>query len=139
MFFVPIVSAIFFTLLSFSSFFFFRTIVSSALSSPSALPSSSSSAPFFALRSLRRLRSDVLSPSLLLPLCTFRASLREPIVPIAALLCPLRRDLIPTKTPSNSPFRPKNLIILTFSSPKICIYHFFVLSLHQISGRPLIH
>ena len=45
----------------------------------------------------------------------------------------------PDKTPSNSPFRPENLIILTFPSPKICIYHFFVLSLHPISGRPLIH
>ena len=62
----------------------------------------------------------------------------------AALLCPLRRDLIPTKTPPKSPFRPKNLIILTFPSSKICIYHFFVLSLHPISGflsptNPLIH
>ena len=57
----------------------------------------------------------------------------------AAFFCPLRRDLIPTKTPSNSPFLPENLIILTFPSPKICIYHFFVLSLRQISGQPLTH
>ena len=62
----------------------------------------------------------------------------------AALLCPLRRDLIPTKTPSNSPFRPENLIILTFPSPKICTYQKKCVSLHPISGflsstNPLIH
>ena len=93
-----------------ASFFFYRTIVSSAL--------------FY---------------SLPFPLCTFRASLREPIVPIAALLCPLRRDLIPTKTPPKSPFLPKNLIILTFPSPKICIYQKKCVPLHPISGCPLIH
>ena len=57
----------------------------------------------------------------------------------AALLCPLRRDLIPTKTPPKSPFRPENLIILTFSSPKICIYQKKCVPLHQNLGRPLIH
>ena len=55
------------------------------------------------------------------------------------LLCPLRRDLIPTYHPSKSPFRPENLIILTFSSPKICTYQKFCVSLHPISGSPLIH
>ena len=49
----------------------------------------------------------------------------------AALLCPLRRDLIPTKTPPKSPFRPENLIILTFPSPKICIYQKKCVPLHR--------
>ncbi len=42
-----------------------------------------------------------------------------------------RRDLIPTKTPSNSPFRPENLIILTFPSPKICTYQKKCVPLHR--------
>ena len=89
----------------FASFFFFRTIPSSALSLPSVRRppfasakiggSGGASVPLFPL------------PSLPFPLSTFRASLREPIVPIAALLCPLRRDLIPTKTPPNPLSIPK--------------------------------
>ncbi len=91
------------------------------------------------VRSSLSLSFSLSLPFLPFPLCTFRASLREPIVPIGALLCPLRRDLIPTKTPPKSPFLPENLIILTFPSPKICTYQKNVLSLHPISGQPLTH
>ena len=45
----------------------------------------------------------------------------------------------PDKTPPNSPFRPENLIILTFPSPKICTYQKKCVPLHRISGSPLIH
>ncbi len=37
----------------------------------------------------------------------------------------------PDKNTSKSPFRPENLIILTFSSPKICIYQKFCVPLHR--------
>ena len=37
----------------------------------------------------------------------------------------------PDKKNSNSPFRPENLIILTFPSPKICIYQKFCVPLHR--------
>ena len=40
----------------------------------------------------------------------------------------------PDKTPPKSPFLPENLIILTFSSPKICIYQKKCVPLHRISG-----
>ena len=87
---------------------------------------------FFSLSSFSgRYHRPLFSSSLPFPLCTFRASLREPIVPFGAFLCPLRRDLIPTKTPPNSPFHPENLIIMTFPSPKICIYQKKCVPLHR--------
>ena len=50
---------------------------------------------------------------------------------LSPFLCPLRRNLIPTKTPPESPFRPENLIILTFSCPQICTYQKKCVPLHR--------
>ena len=78
------------------------------------------------------------SPCYLRPHFSFLSHICGSFLPFACSLS-LASGSDPEKTPSKSPFRPENLIILTFPSPKICTYQKFCVPLHQISGRPLIH
>ena len=129
MFFIPILSAILFLLCSLFSFLLFQddSIVRSFLC-PSSFALFPSPCPLASL------------------LSSFSGRLNRPLFPsppfAARPLHPPR--LADRAAPPFLSFHPENLIILTFPSPKICIYHFFVLSLRQISGflsptNPLIH